>query len=111
MMMMITFTFPGFLDKEKNDVGEFVLFIHSNSIAMFEATTANADHHSHHITVTSKSSQRPIALDVAPLCDQLNNTPSLSNLPLGLLAEPPRTHNQRHLWETALSEHLAVSEG
>ena len=45
------------------------------------------------------------------LCDQLNHTTSLSNLPLGLLAKPSCAHDERDFGETALAQHFAVSEG
>jgi hypothetical protein len=45
------------------------------------------------------------------LCDQLNHTTSLSNLPLGLFAEPSCAHNEGDFWETALAQNFAVSEG
>lgn len=51
-----------------------------------------------------------INFDLTCLCDQLNDTTSLSNLPLSLLAEPPSAHNERHLGEAALAENFAVAE-
>jgi hypothetical protein len=45
------------------------------------------------------------------LCNQFNNTTSLSDLSLCFLAEPSRAHNQWYFWDTALSENLGVAEG
>lgn len=44
------------------------------------------------------------------LCNQLDNTTGLLDLSLGLLAEPSRSHNDRDLWDSALSENFGVSE-
>lgn len=45
------------------------------------------------------------------LRDQLHNTTSLLDLPLGLLAEVARLDDQRNLGYPALAEHLCVTEG
>ena len=45
------------------------------------------------------------------LCDQLNNTTSLSDLSLCLLAEPTRAHYQGDGWDSAFAENFAVAEG
>lgn len=45
------------------------------------------------------------------LCDELNDTASLLDLALGVLAEVAGADNERDGWETTLSEDLAVSEG
>jgi hypothetical protein len=44
------------------------------------------------------------------LCNQFDDTTSLSNLSLCLLAEPSCAHNQWDFWDTALSENLRVAE-
>ena len=43
-------------------------------------------------------------------CNQLNNTTSLFDLPLCLLAEPSCSHNNRDLWNPPLSKNFGVAE-
>jgi len=44
-------------------------------------------------------------------CNQFDNTTSLSDLSLCLLAEPSRTHNQWDFGDSALAENFRVAEG
>lgn len=46
-----------------------------------------------------------------PLCNQFDNTASLSDLSLCLLAEPSRAHYQGNSWDSALAEDFRVAEG
>jgi hypothetical protein len=45
------------------------------------------------------------------LCNQLNNTSSFSDLPLGLLAEPSCAHDEGNFGKSAFAQNFAVSEG
>jgi hypothetical protein len=45
------------------------------------------------------------------LRNKLNNTTSLGDLSLSLLADPSRTHNQGNFGDSALAEDLGVAEG
>ena len=69
-------------------------------------------HASQHVCSPRQSiaAQNPERKCFACLCDQLNDTTSLGNLALSLLAEPPGAHNQWNLGESTLAENLAVSE-
>jgi hypothetical protein len=63
----------------------------------------------------TKSQALPIQIEntdpIQHLCNQLNNTTSLSDLPLCLLAEPSCAHNEGNFGESALAQHFAVAEG
>lgn len=45
------------------------------------------------------------------LCNQLHNPTSLLDLPLGLLAEVARAHDERHVGYAAFTEDFCVAEG
>lgn len=44
------------------------------------------------------------------LCNELDNTTSLLDLALGILGEVSGADDERDLWDTTLSEDLAVAE-
>lgn len=56
-------------------------------------------------------SQCPSRIETTKLCDQLDDTTSLSDLLLGELADPAGTDDEGNFGETALSENLGVAEG